>query len=83
MMDPVAGITVFDGMATLAGVRPAGTPVRRGIAPVEPARRLSPEDHVDLSPQARNAMAAGRAAPRSDAVAPADDGIGRLVDVLA
>jgi hypothetical protein len=79
MMDPVAGITVFDGMATLAGVRPAGPPARRGIAPVEPARRLSAEDHVDLSPHAW-AAAHGRG---SATVHQADGGIGRLVDVLA
>ena len=78
-MDPVAGITVFDGMLGLVGVRPAGPAVRRDIAPVEPARRASYEDHVDLSPGAR-AMAHGQGSPN---VHQPDDGIGRLIDALA
>ena len=79
MMEPVAGITVFDGMLGLVGVRPAGPAARRGIAPVEPARRPSYDDHLDLSPGARAAVHG----QRSTHVHQADEGIGRLIDVLA
>ena len=81
MVNPAAGITVLDGMATLAGVRPAKAAPGRPVAPVEPVHR-SLEDRVDLSDGAR-------AAP-SDQMhrAPAGtgrtgSGIGRLIDVLA
>ena len=79
MMEPVAGITVVDGMLSLVGVRPAGTAARRGIAPVEPARRPSYDDHLDLSPGARAAIHN----PGSTQVHQPDEGIGRLIDVLA
>ena len=78
-MDPVAGITVLDGMLRLVSVRPAGPATRRGIAPVEPARRASCEDHVDLSPGTR-AAAHGQGSPK---VNQSDDGIGRPIDLLA
>jgi hypothetical protein len=79
MMDPVAGITVVDGMLSLVGVRPAGPAARRGLAPVEPARRLSHHDQLDLSP---GAMAAAHGQGSTKVHQP-DDGIGRLIDVVA
>jgi hypothetical protein len=79
MMEPVAGITVVDGMLSLVGVRPAGPAARRGIAPVEPARRPSYDDHLDLSPGARAAVHG----QGSTQVHQPDGGIGRLIDVVA
>ncbi|MHC4081668.1 MAG: hypothetical protein ACYS15_02925 [Planctomycetota bacterium] len=78
-MDPVAGITVFDGMLRLVGVRSARPPARKGIPPVEPAHRLSSRDHLDLSSDAR-AAAHGHSSAK---VAHAAGSIGRLIDVLA
>jgi hypothetical protein len=79
MMDPVAGITVVDGMLSLVGVRPAGPAARKGLAPVEPTRRPSYDDHLDLSPGAR-AAAHGQGSMH---LHQPDHGIGRLIDVVA
>ncbi|MHC5005795.1 MAG: hypothetical protein ACYTGF_00370 [Planctomycetota bacterium] len=79
MLNPVAGITVVDGMLSLVGVRPAGPAARKGIAPVEPARRPSYDDHLDLSPRARAAVQGQGSTQVHQPV----DGIGRLIDVLA
>jgi hypothetical protein len=79
MMNPVAGITVADGLLSLVGARPAGPAARRDIAPVEPVRRPSSHDRLDLSPGAL--VAAG--SQGSTQVHRPDDGIGGLIDVLA
>ena len=81
MISPAHGTTVLDGMATLAGVRPARVAPERPVAPVEPVRRTF-DDRVDLSPGAREALAQPR--PQvTPAAGEADTGVGRLIDVLA
>ena len=81
MINAAAGITVLDGMATLAGVRPARAAPGQPVTPVEPVRR-SLEDRVDLSDGARAALSDQlRRAPAG--TGRTGSGIGRLIDVLA
>ena len=82
MITPAPGITVLDGMATLAGLRGPGA--ERSVPQVKLAYLMPRtfDDRVDLSPGAREALARqGRQAP--SAAGQPDSGVGRLVDVLA
>jgi hypothetical protein len=73
MIDPAASITVFDGMATLAGVRPARAASGKAVTPVEPVRRTF-DDRADLSDHGLPLR--GKAVAQEPA-------LGRLIDVLA